>query len=151
MSLESNTTALQEILDMVNALPDSGGSSDDPGDSGDTGVTVQRSAGTIKTNSQGTASAGCGFKPDLVFLHHNEKDPDDGLLYNVAVSFTEETRTGAEGKHPYVAMWSGTGIYSLYVQQWNDGFYIQAWKYDDDWNSSNASSTTFNYVAIKYT
>lgn len=116
-----------------------------------TGVAVQKKSGSARTSSKGSFTVDCGFKPDFVFLHHNEKDADDGCLYSAAVSFTEETRTGASGKSPYLAMWSNSCIYSIYVSQTDSGFYLEAWKYDDDWNSSDASNTTFNYVAVKYT
>ncbi len=115
-----------------------------------TGVTIQKKSGTARTNSSGSVTVDCGFKPDFVFLHHNEKDADDGCLYSAAVSFAEETRTGSSGKSPYLAMWSNSCTYSIYVEQKDTGFYLWAGKYDDDWNSSDASNTTFNYVAVKY-
>lgn len=116
-----------------------------------TGVAVLRKSGTVQTDSSGYATVSCGFKPDLVFIHHNERDPDDGRLYNAAVSFAEETRSGTNGNSPYLAMWTRDGIYSLGLQQLDNGFYIGAWKYDESFDHSNAGRTSFTYVAVKYT
>lgn len=137
MSLTSNTASLQGILDKVNALPDAG-------------VTVQKKSGTFKSNSStGKATVNCGFKPDLVFIHHNESG--DGYLYHAAAALSEETRSG----YISVSLYTNNDTYYLYdigVSAISSGFEaeVTGLRYSD-YTFVVPSATTFYYTAVKYT
>ena len=112
-----------------------------------TGVTVQRKSGTFTTDSSGNATVTCGFKPDLVVLHHSEGSSSGTTSYSCAAAFAEDTRKSIIK----LALLSKTvEYYEITVPRSDTGFYIGVVGYLGDW-SEVIEEITFSYVAVKYT
>lgn len=111
------------------------------------GVTVQRKAGTFKTNSSGVATVNCGWQPDVVYVKGIQDTGDDGTVSNSAAWFAaEENRT-----NPLTVMWTTGGLHEMLWSKSSTGFTVEMMKMDYDFQDSLLTNTTFNYVAIKYT
>lgn len=142
MSLKTNTASLQEILDMINNLPE-----------GKSLSNVKRAAGVctpfLTESGYSVASINCGFKPDLVFLSEGWIDEMEGYgkaAMTGCLAFTE----------------SNTAIIETMFQEDNDAglIYIQALQTDTgcdmivrliDWSwEINYCFENLNYIAVKY-
>ena len=120
----------------------------------ETGVTVQRVSGTFTTNSSGVATVNCGFQPDLVFIHMDEKHGN--YLVSCAAAFAEETRSGNIEIHMVdISSSSGDPNYleEMVLSRTSTGFSVTITYHNiDDYSDSGVEkSATFNYVAVKYT
>ena len=174
--LQNNIANLQNIIDMVNILPDASGvelpTLTNEGTSSDllsgkqlidsngnivtgthvcqsSGVEVQKKSGTFRVDSNGKATVNCGFRPDFVMFHANEADSDD-CNYTSAVSFLEDTRYEDSGLQ--IALGSNNGTYVLYPYDNSDGFGVTISLVTENYQWTNPStSTTFRYAAVKYT
>lgn len=113
----------------------------------ETGVTVQRASGTFTTNSSGTASVDCGFKPDVVLFIG--RHPFDNSTYHSGVDFynSELTNINTLFAPPNLSF-----IFTIiYVTQTSSGFQIRSIKMDNSMRESNESNRSIDYIAIKYT
>lgn len=116
---------------------------------GASGTEIKEFSGSFRTNSSGAATINCGFKPDIIYIHKNEKD--DQYLYSAAIAFAEENRSGT----PNTALFSTSSTYYLYdihgTASTNGAtIYVYGLKYSD-YSEVVISNTTFYYTAIKYT
>lgn len=174
MSMQSNSEGLQRILEMVNDLPEGTQlpTLSNPGTAADlasgkqligqdgnvitgthqcqAGVTVKRypasGLGSFTTNSSGTATVNCGFQPDVVYISGDTIYTDGMYIdYSTAIVFTEETRTNPAAYLNYEG-----GTHAVLVSKTSTGFSVDAIQFGYDW-SVTVKSTTYNYVAIKYT
>lgn len=116
-----------------------------------TGVTIQKSSGTFRTSSEGSAHVVCGFKPDLVYIHRNEKDANLGYLFSVAMAFGEEKRTGSVGSASSLALWTNSAVYDVYIDQDSVSFFVVIHQWIDDSDQRPVAHSTFSYTAVKYT
>ena len=116
-------------------------------DSIPTGVTVQTKSGTFTTNSYGTATANCGFKPDFVAI--------DGGTYQGTRMYNGTAFTaGNVSKSTFMIMPANTNTHiqtSLVLSQTSTGFSVTAKNLASDWSATNCSNRTLSYVAVKYT
>ena len=138
MSIQENTTALQELLNIANNLPEAGSG----------GVEVKNRSGefTSRNSSTSGVTVTCGFQPDVVKLTLNETY--NSMNVEVAVDFNANG-----GQKTALAMWSSGGSYSLYsfiVERTTTGFSVIAYAYDSSW-SMKTFSKKFYYNAVKYT
>lgn len=141
MSIESNTTALQDLLAMANNLPDA-----------TTGTNVQTKSGTVTTNSSGTATASCGFKPDFVAFDGGTvpSGSSAGTKVFVGAAFTAGNVT--KSSVTITPSNGNTHIQTiLAVSQTSTGFSISAKNLSAAFEESNCTSRTLSYVAVKYT
>lgn len=115
----------------------------------ETGVTVQRVSGTLKTTTSGSVNVNCGFQPDLVFLTKDYAIGND--LCSAAAAFAEETRGG----NVAITMLSGddsdTWSETIYITRTSTGFSAEAYYFYDFRSGETAYDTTYSYVAVKYT
>lgn len=112
------------------------------------GATAQRKNGTFTTNSSGTATVNCGFKPDVVLITGNKSS---NLVQNVAAVFAEDSRSTTHESCMAAPSGSDFQLYQLQITQSSSGFSVKAiceYYYDE---AQNAENKTFNYVAVKYT
>ena len=114
------------------------------------GVTVKRypasGLGSFTTNSSGTATVNCGFQPDVVYISGDTIYTDGMYIdYSTAIVFTEETRTNPAAYLNYEGV-----THAVLVSKTSTGFSVDAIQFGYDW-SVTVKSTTYNYVAIKYT
>lgn len=132
--LQNNTTTLQNILNIVNDLPES--------------RVVQKKSGTFTVDEESNAYVDCGFIPDFVLIHINESRGENNV--STAVSFTEDTR-----QFWLIHLLSESGIYEIYPFTVNSfkGFCATIFKVNWDWSYSESAptSTIFHYTAVKYT
>lgn len=115
----------------------------------ETGVTVQRASGTFTTNSRGTASVDCGFKPDAVLIKGNLSG---NVPSNLAIMFAEDTRSTTHRGYMWVSDNQSTyQQYKMDITQNASGFSVVA--YDHYWYGEDKASNkrSFEYVAVKYT
>lgn len=63
MSIKTNTTSLQSLLEQVNALPEAGGA-----------VQKVNNTFTLGDNIFDEVSVDCGFKPDIVIIPIMDED-----------------------------------------------------------------------------
>lgn len=115
-----------------------------------TGATVKRypasGLGTFTTDRNGTATVNCGFQPDVVYFSGDTVYSDGMQIdYSAAIVFTEETRTNPAA---YLSYESAT--HAVLASKTSTGFSVNAIQFSYDW-SVTVKSTTYNYVAIKYT
>lgn len=134
MSIQDNTTALQELLNIANNLPapDSGG------------VEVQTVTGSFNTRN-GSATASCGFQPDAIEFFIRQDTGEDCCISAV---FTNRNNT------KYVAVLGSGDNPNGYcsVKRTNTGFTVSNFNwYTDDWVKSVDSGKTYNFYAVKYT
>lgn len=143
--IQSNSEGLQRILQTVNSLPDAGSG----------GATFQRKAESFTAqvdpndNTILIATVNCGFKPDVVILKGTGySDGVNTAYYDRVAVFTERSAD----KTYYVAGCDNTcAVWDGSIEQTENGFSINIWGYDDDWQSVTLTSKTIDYVAIKYT
>lgn len=122
MSIKTNTTSLQSLLEQVNALPEAGGA-------------VQKVNGTFTLGNTmlEEVSVDCGFKPDIVIIPIID---EDSQMYTICFPFFEFSNMeylvsgGLEGMAIGMAQATDTGFLIMIV---------------------NSESQTCNYIAIKYT
>lgn len=138
MSIQDNTAALQELLNIANNLPEAGSG----------GVEVKTKSGNFTSNNSSTnaVTVSCGFQPDVVRLTLNETY--NNMNVEVTVDFNENG-----GKKTALAMWSSGSTYSIYsfiVERKTTGFSVIAYAYDSSW-SMKTFSKRFYYNAVKYT
>lgn len=111
------------------------------------GVNVQTKSGSFTTNTSGTGSASCGFKPDAVFLF--AKSSSFSGYMHTAAAFTEK---GVTSQSVYIWAPSSNYAFSNYtINQNSSGFSVTGKKYDTTFNPTNDSSRSLEYLAIKYT
>ena len=152
--LSEMQSAYTAISEMGGTLPDTQtmGGLDDAVRSIPSGIDVKTSSGTLTTNSSGTATVNCGFKPDLVVI--------TGLtytygseVYEYQLSFCFPLKTG--GNNAICTAGGYTNTYSNGIDaeftQTSNGFSVLLTKYSGSGAGSNITNTTFNYTAIKYT
>ena len=111
------------------------------------GVTIQRKTGTLKTNTSGTASVNCGFKPDLVVINGGSTS---GVYYFVGAAFYE----GNVSKISLTIMPSNTTSYVmtlLETTQTYNGFSVTAKNLNPSFVTSNDTNRSLPYIALKYT
>ena len=174
MSIQTNSEGLQRILQAVNDLPKGTQlpALSNPGTAADlasgkqlidqngnvitgthqcpAGVTVKRypasGLGTFTTNSSGTATVNCGFQPDVVYFRGDTVHADGMQIdYSTAIVFTEETRT-----NPAAYLNYEDATHAVLASKTSTGFSVDTVQFGYDW-SVTVKSTTYNYVAIKYT
>ena len=143
MSLKTNTTSLQEILDIINNLPEAGSGSNN----------IQINAGTFTTN-ECKASINCGFVPDMVTIfkddiHHGDDGYDYFSELTLRMLYNEKNGmlTSNGGLWDYSEVYEVFDVYA-YDEENGFGVYIEAWTEDWEWSGD---PFTFNYIAIKYT
>lgn len=113
----------------------------------ETGVTVQRASGTFTTNSSGTASVDCGFKPDVVLFIG--RHPYNNGLYHAGVDFYNSELTNM---YTLVTPLNLSFIFTdIFVTQTSNGFSVSAKKFDNSFRESIESNRSIDYIAIKYT
>ena len=137
MSIQSNTAALQELLNMANNLPapDSGG------------VEVQVKSGTVTGVSGSDKSVSVGFKPDAVFFTGTV--PGAGTGIHAGVAFTAANVTS---RNTFFCGPSSSYAFSEFtVTQTSSGFKIKGQRADFSFDFTNESNRSLNYIAIKYT
>lgn len=109
------------------------------------GATVNVITSSYKTDSIGSATVNCGFKPDAVLLTaSNDEDTSYG-----GVGFTGFNQISGG-----VLLVGPTTNYAYAyhkLTQSSNGFSVSATRYSLSFKSSNDSSRTIDYVAIKYT
>lgn len=115
-----------------------------------TGATVKRypasGLGSFTTNSSGKATVNCGFQPDVVYFRGDTVHSDGMQIdYSTAIVFAVETRTNPAAYLSYEGC-----THALIASKTSTGFSVDAVQFGYDW-SVTVKSTTYNYVAIKYT
>lgn len=103
---------------------------------------AQKSAGTFNTNSLGTATVNCGFKPDAVYITSR-------ILASQQSAIFSEGSTTAE-----IATYETSGNYAFVgvdLTQKSTGFSVDAEYCDWTFDWTSVGSVSFNYVALKYT
>lgn len=110
------------------------------------GIDVKTATGQIRT-SGGSASATCGFKPDMVsILLEPDNEGGNGVVAFNAVFNDDFCYCAA-----YCNSFSYQNVY-VEVEATSNGFRISGFnKYTDDWDSTTSSGETYSYIAIKYT
>ena len=115
------------------------------------GVTVQRTTGSFTTNTSGSASVSCGFKPDLVvFYTHTSYNRNVPMWASFPFEESGETKLA-------IAHAPTTKNYNSYVYaetectQTSTGFSVYIRNLSQSLSFSNASRASFDYIAIKYT
>lgn len=110
-----------------------------------TGVEVQVQTGSYSTNSSGSATVSCGFKPDAVFLYAT-----GGQYYSYGgVAFTAFNKTS--GNSLIVGSSTSYAYANHTITQTSSGFSVSAKRYSASFKESNDSNRSIQYVAIKYT
>lgn len=136
MSIQSNSEGLQRILQAVNSLPAGG-------------ATKQTKTGTFTTNSSGTATVNCGFKPDYVIII-NPRTASAGYIMSATAHFAYDP--------------DGVGVFALLIPERSDdvfcnsfdvtqtsnGFSVLAENVGWDHGYSTTKNAVFNYYAVKY-
>ncbi|MBR4057846.1 MAG: hypothetical protein IKK00_06895 [Oscillospiraceae bacterium] len=113
------------------------------------GVTVQRKAGTLTTNTSGTATVNVGFKPDIVLFTDLFFSLPGNFECQVAAVFSEK-------KNNYSIMVHGVsdsffdGVIFIPTQTIN-GFSVDIFTVSSSGAQSAVGNAQFPYVAIKYT
>ena len=110
-----------------------------------TGVTVQVITGSYSTNSSGSATVSCGFKPDAVLLYAT------GGSYSSygGIAFTAFNKTS--GGLLIVGPSTSYAYSNHAITQTSSGFSVSATRYNTSFKSSADSNRSIQYVAIKYT
>ena len=114
-----------------------------------TGITVQRKSGTFTTNTSGTATVSCGFKPDMVAI--------DGGIYSNTSYFNGATFTEANANKISITIPPSTDdsasyrVTSCEITQSSSGFSVYVSNVNAEWERSNCRNRQLSYVAIKYT
>lgn len=114
-----------------------------------TGINVQKKNGSFTTNSSGTASVDCGFKPDAVLI---KGKLSGNVASNLAAIFAEDTRSTIHRGYMWVSDSQSTyQQYKMDITQKESGFSVVA--YDHYWYAEDKASDrrSFDYVAVKYT
>ena len=120
MSIKTNTTSLQSLLEQVNALPEAGG-------------TAQRITGVFTMDDTTTETAvDCGFQPDIVIVPVENMD---GFKVALCFPFFEQSEPDAV----YLSTVGTDHVGFAMIQ--DNGFLISV---------ISGDTTTFNYIAIKY-
>ena len=109
------------------------------------GSTVQIATGSYTTNSSGSATVSCGFKPDVIIA---KATGAYGTTYG-GIAFTEFNITSGGG---FLIGSSSSDAYANHAfTQTSNGFSVSAKKYSTSFKESVESNRSVNYVAIKYT
>lgn len=112
-----------------------------------TGVTVQRKSGTFTTNSSGSATVNCGFKPDAVFFTGTNPMSNNDA-FHAGVAFAEVGVTSMETI--FVPPSTSYLLSSLVTTQSKSGFTVKAIRISTSVQTSDDSNHTVNYIAVKY-
>lgn len=112
-----------------------------------TGVTVQRKSGTFTTNSSGSATVNCGFKPDAVFFT-GTNPMSNNSAFHAGVAFTDGNVNSMETM--FVPPSTSYLLSSLVTTQSTSGFTVKAVRVSTSTQTSNDSNRTVNYIAVKY-
>ena len=146
MSIQENTTALRNLLDIANALPNAGG-----------GTTVQKKTGSFTgIGTYGSiANINCGFMPDVLFIHLSDAYTEGGipLLNDMAINLSAVDIEGtAKGTSSIGEINDGTSKFvNGYIKKTSNGF-IPSSFVEIAMNGDYAYTTkTYTYTAIKYT
>lgn len=114
----------------------------------ETGITVQKQTnGSFTTNTSGSATATCGFRPDFVTVYTATYN---GTEEGFSFPFSEQQNQSV----PYAALgWHSDGVYEATASRSATGFTISVknlgWDVGD--SGSAVSKKKFNYIAVKYT
>jgi hypothetical protein len=130
--IQSNSEALQRILQAVNSLPDAG--------SGDES-TVQTKSGTFNSDANYTV-IDCGFQPDIVSISYASDYYGEGT-----VSFKDNSEVAI-----FIPEYSDYLMYGTAFQRTETGFqfnYFQGMTYELGYE--NPARKTISYTAVKYT
>lgn len=117
-----------------------------------TGVTIQRKTGTFTTNSSGTATVTCGFKPDFVAIDGG--DIPSGAYAGFSLFNGAAFEAGNKTQCILSAMPTDTSTQmqtNIRIVQSSNGFSIAAKDFVPPSTENNCVNRLFNYVAIKYT
>lgn len=110
-----------------------------------TGIEVQTASGTFKTSSSGTATATCGFKPDLFAIDFGTANSCKAIAAFAISAFTQ-------ADDYEVSIWDDNEDINLITfSPSSTGGTITARKYDMDSNKTLLTNKTYSYVAVKYT
>lgn len=132
MSIQSNSEALQRILQTVNSLPDAGSGG---------GSTVQTKSGTFNSDANYTV-IDCGFQPDIVSISFESAYYGKGT-----VSFTDNSEVAI-----FIPEYDVYLMYGTAFQRTETGFqfnYFQGMTYELGYE--NPARKTISYTAVKYT
>lgn len=107
------------------------------------GAEIKKKTGSFSTRS-GSATVDCGFAPDLFYFTTNGKE--DGYLITGCLAFEASNQTKLN-----TTTWdSDDNTIDVFGTKNTSGVSIKAVTYDDSWNEHSYSSS-FSYVAVKYT
>ena len=115
------------------------------------GVEVKTASGTLTTNSSGTATVNCGFRPDLVVINgFTYTYGSDRYEYQLSFCFPAKVNGSnyVNAAEAYSTTYSN-GISAEFTQATN-GFSVLLERYTGSTYAS-ITNTNFNYTAIKYT
>ena len=176
MSIQTNSEALERILEMVNDLPEgtqlptlsNAGTASDLASGKQlidqngnivtgthqcqAGVTVQRypasGYGSFTTNTSGSATVNCGFQPDVVYIRGaQEYDTEDEAMNSYNCAIVFAEE---DRENPVTPMGAVGGTYDMLWSKSSTGFTVMMYKFDYDWDATRPRET-FSFVAIKYT
>ena len=120
----------------------------------ETGVTVQRKAGSFTANVTNggktlEATVNCGFVPDVVLLKGKAyTEENTTYYYDMAAVFSERS---ADKNYLVSGTNNSYTVLEGRINQTANGFKITFWGYDDAWGEKTMVAERMEYVAIKYT
>lgn len=114
-----------------------------------TGATKKTKTGTFTTNSSGTATVNCGFKPDYVIII-NPRTASAGYIMSATAHFTYDP--DGVGAFALLIPEQSDDVFcnSFDVTQTSNGFSVLAENIGWDHGYSTTKNAVFNYYAVKY-
>ena len=113
------------------------------------GVTVQRKAGTLTTNTSGTATVNVGFKPDIVLFTDLFFSPPGNFECQAAAVFSEKKSGYSVMLHALSDNFLDGVVFV--PAQTSNGFSVDIFTVTSSGTQSPVRNAQFPYVAIKYT